>query len=92
MDFQLFPGDAELFAGGDPVKVGRGDVRQQDVYKRQGRSDAFQIYPNHAAFGVIVKMGVLHGTGSKHQAVTFRTSQGIVFFLKRAFHGSKRCV
>ena len=29
LDFQLFPGDAELFAGGDPVKVGRGDVRQQ---------------------------------------------------------------
>ena len=29
LDFQLFPGDAELFAGGNPVKVGRGDVRQQ---------------------------------------------------------------
>ena len=62
------------------------------VLPGKGRSDAFQIYPNHAAFGVIVKMGVLHGTGSKHQAVTFRTSQGIVFFLKRAFHGSKGSV
>ncbi|WP_240042620.1 MULTISPECIES: hypothetical protein [unclassified Akkermansia] len=29
LDFQLFPGDAELFAGGDPVEIGRGHVRQQ---------------------------------------------------------------
>ena len=53
------------------------------------RLQSFQIHPDDGTFGIVVKMGVLHGTGSKHQAVTFRTTQGIVLFLNGAFHGSK---
>ena len=76
--------------------VGVGEMVEEAagwiVFPGKGRCQTFQIRPNHAAFGVVVKMGVLHGTGSKHQAAAGRTAKGIVFFLKRAFHGSKGSV
>ena len=56
------------------------------------RLQSFQIHPNHAAFGIVVKMGVLHGACAEHQAVSVGTPLGIVFFLKRTFHLSKGSV
>ena len=52
LDFQLFPGDAELFAGGNPVKVGRSDVRQQGC--AHGSCGSFRGHEGGA--------GVLDGT------------------------------
>ena len=62
------------------------------VLPGKGRSDAFQIHPNHAAFGIVVKMGVLHGACAEHQAISVGTPLGIVFFLSAAFHTSKESV
>lgn len=59
------------------------------VVPDKGRHQTFQIHLHHGAFGSIVKMGVLHGAGSEHQAAAGCTSQNIVFFLKTAFLNSQ---
>ncbi|GAA5568835.1 MAG: hypothetical protein EGS44_06365 [Akkermansia muciniphila] len=56
------------------------------------RLQSFQIHPDDGTFGIVVKMGVLHGTGSKNQAISVGTTQGIVLFLGAVFHGSKGSV
>ena len=70
---------------GEKVKEAAGWI----VLPGKGRLQSFQIHPNNATLLVLVKMGVLHGAGSKHQAVARGTSQGIVLFLERALHQAK---
>ncbi len=59
------------------------------ILPSEGSIQAFHIHPDHGTLMAIVKMGVLHGAGSDHQAVSAGTPKGVILFLDAAFHGPK---